>query len=159
MRLLGEQHSGPQEEIYFCFRKSFWHLIPLNIFKNGKNNPYFSVCYIFMDNFLTIFLHCGFSLFLITGGSLSVTLTLQANRIVILFLEYSPPLQGSPFKLNVLLGGSTQNSQVSSALSMFLSSQLSIILSNCSFLYFCTLEDSTLCTFLIQSCTQHCITA
>jgi len=47
---------------------------------------------------------------------LSVPLILQAYRTVILFLEFSPPLQGSPFKLTALLGGSMQNSPVSSAL-------------------------------------------
>jgi len=47
---------------------------------------------------------------------LSVPFILQANRTVILFLEFSPPQQGSPFKLTVLLGGSMQNGPVSSAL-------------------------------------------
>jgi hypothetical protein len=71
----------------------------------------------FVGNCLTFLKQQGFSLFPITnGGSLSVPSTLQANRTVILSLEFFSPLQGSPFKLNVLLGGSLKNSPVSSAL-------------------------------------------
>lgn len=67
----------------------------------------------FVGNFVTFLKQQEFSTFLvIDGGCPSVLSALQANAIIILSLEFFPPLQGSPFTLSVLLDGSMKKSQV-----------------------------------------------
>jgi hypothetical protein len=62
----------------------------------------------------------------INGKSLSVLLALQANSTVSFSLQFFLPLQISPFKHNVLLGGSLKNSSVSSLLQMFFGLQFQV---------------------------------
>jgi hypothetical protein len=67
-------------------------------------NPWFSGGYIFCGQLYTFSKQLEVSLFpLANGGRFAVPLALQANRTIILSLEFFPPLQGSSIKLTVLL--------------------------------------------------------
>jgi len=134
----------------------FWEIILETVSKASLCNHSFPASYIFCGQLNDILKSMRVSLSpVINGKSLSVLLALQANSTVSFSLQFFLPLQISPFKHNVLLGGSLKNSSVSSPLQMFLCLQFQVSVP----FSIPPLLKSNICALLIQFCIQRHVLA